>query len=185
MHSDRYDKGLYNDLLKEYSTSLSKQPSHYTSDQRTAIDTYSGNGYKQLNEALRTGDRGALDEPAFRGSTGDVTYQGVADHLLVAMSQTRTTRDVVVFRGVKEGGLPPLRVGDELVDRGFISTSMDPGEAEGFSYNKLGTVLQVVVPKGTPALRGNPDEHELILRPGTRMKVVGKDSNGHIKVVLL
>lgn len=186
MTSTGYDEELYADLADDYDSSL-KGPSSYSPDQRQALEIYTGlayggNGYEWLNKALRNGDQGALDEHA---SAGGMTYRQVSDHLHAAMSQTRTSRDMVVFRGIRAGAIPPLQIGDEITDDAFISTSVDPGEAQDFSYTSDGTVLEVSVPKGTPALRGEPDEHELILKPGSRMRVVGREPNGHVKVVLV
>lgn len=189
MNSKGYDEELYADLKEDYSSALD-EPRIYTQQQRDAISVYTGpsygnNGYKLLNRALRRGDHDALKAEAPIRTGRGMTYQQVADHLNSAMDQTRTRRDMVVYRGIKPGGLPPVLVGDEITDHGFISTSMDPGEAQGFSYNSAGTLLEISLPKGTPALRGEVSEHELILKPGTRMRVVEKGPNGHIKVVLV
>jgi hypothetical protein len=192
VHSDDYDEGLYDDLRDEYKRAL-EGPRSYTPDQRTAIRAYispsfGGNGYEWLNKALRNGDRGALEAHAPTNGS-QMTYQQIADHLHAALDQTRTKRDLVSYRGVKAGAIPKLQVGDEITDDGFISTSMDPGEAQGFSQELGGdkggaTVFEISVPAGTHALAGEKSEHELLLRPGSTFRVVSVEG-GFTKVVLV
>lgn len=184
MGEGEYDEEVYNQLTGEYNGSISKS-GEYTSDQQAAVHSYAGSSYKYLNRYLR---KGGQSNP---GSTPHADkWQKMADLLHEALNLTRTKRDVVVYRGVKPGAIPPLQVGDEITDDGFISTSMDPGEAQGFGqgyHSDTGakpTVFQVSVPAGTNALRANEDEHELVLGPGSTMRVVSIE-NGFTKVVLV
>lgn len=183
VHSEGYDEDLYNDLRDDYNNSVSRS-SEYTSDHRAAISAYAGPGYKPLNQYLRRGgDPKSSDVPHAD------KWQRMADLLNEALDRTTVKRDLVVYRGVRPGAIPKLQVGDEITDDGFISTSMDPGEAQGFAEglatNGTGaTVFQVSVPAGTHAVQANEDEHELVLRPGSTFRVVAIDGE-FTKVVLV
>lgn len=182
-NGDGYDEELYNDLIGEYNDSVSKK-GEYTPNHRAAIDSYAGYSYKHLNRYLRGGGQ---SNPSSTPNADQ--WQKMSDLLNEALDQTQTKRDLVVYRGVRGGAIPKLQVGDEITDHGFISTSMDPGEAQGFSegYATDGpgaTVFEVSVPAGTHALQANVDEHELVLRPGSTMRVVSIE-NGITKVVLV
>lgn len=186
--SDDYEKADYERLRREYESAVDR-PETYSYEQRAAIASYAGSGYKWLNRYLRNNEQENLAAEHSKLSVATrstASWQRMADLLHEAMDQSRTNRDVVVFRGVRKGALPPnLKVGDEITDDGFISTSMDPGEASGFGWDDPGaTIFHVSVPRGTNALPGSKDEHELILRPGSTMKVVGFEGP-FTKVVLV
>lgn len=182
MGEGQYDEAVYNDLAGEYNTSVNK--GEYTSEHRAAISSYAGSSYKYLNRYLRGGGQ---SNP---GSTPHADkWQKMADLLNEALDRTTTKRDLVTYRGVKAGAIPKLQVGDEITDHGFISTSLDPGEAQGFSESygpkdTPATVFEVSVPAGTHALLANEDEHELVLRSGSTMRVVAIE-DGITKVVLV
>lgn len=181
-NDQEYDEEVYNQLTGEYNSSVNK--GEYTPQHRAAIDAYAGHSYQYLNRYLREGGQANSSSVPHADK-----WQKMADLLHEALDRTTTKRDLVVYRGVKAGAIPKLQVGDEITDHGFISTSMDPGEAQGFGegYSEAGakpTIFEVSVPAGTHAVRANEDEHELVLRPGSTMKVVGIE-NGITKVVLV
>ena len=89
-----------------------------------------------------------------------------------------TTEERVVYRG----GIPEgFKVGDTLIDKGFISTSKDEDVAFHYALTN-GVMMRVKLPKGVKAIDmakklGHDyfykHEKEIILAPGTPIKVTG------------
>lgn len=103
-------------------------------------------------------------------------------------------RPIVVYRGVKTTGyyneyatsLKNMKPGDRFTEKGFISTSVDPEMAEGFSRN--GIILEIEVPANQSVLTGmdfraNParnnidPEREMILPRNAQLQIVEVDGN--------
>jgi hypothetical protein len=75
-----------------------------------------------------------------------------------------------LYRGIPEGLLASLKVGDEIREPGFTSTSPDKGVAEGF-----GKPVKLTVPAGTKGAYidavARSGEAEFLLPRGARFKV--------------
>jgi hypothetical protein len=159
------------DVLDSVSASLADGRG-LTSGQKSALRQYMNAGaHDRINSALREGKGGKFAQVA---------------QIDEAMSGSRLSRDVVVFRGVpaqhvfgpKASRLDDLS-GFEWEDPAFVSTSARKERASGFGGDDQ-IVLRILVPKGTSAVGVSPyskksgatDEAELLLDRGLRMRVV-------------
>lgn len=136
-------------------------------DHEQALDSYTGNGYKAVNECLRKecpGSEAAVAQTRERIST-------LTDLISV---QEQTTRETRVYRGVR-GVRLDLAEGDEFHDKGFVSTTRD----EDFAKNWIGgwgTIVRITAPSGTQMLDVESvgidgSEGEVILPPGSKFRV--------------
>jgi hypothetical protein len=99
------------------------------------------------------------------------------------------SRDVFLYRSVSGSVgsmINSLNEGDEFVNNGFSSTSLDKGKAM-FILNladKTKGLLKMVAPAGTrgayvDAVKNEKDEFEFLLQRGTKFRVVGKGQENH------
>jgi hypothetical protein len=117
---------------------------------------------------------------------------------LKTITQNKTPEDHVVYRGFgsrKGLDLTKLKKGNVLRDKGFVSTSFRPEVAEEFSNGRdMSHIAKIHVPKGSKAhYIPHQGEHELLLHPNTKFKVIGHSFGGgensefqhivHMKVV--
>jgi hypothetical protein len=182
-----WKKDTFAELRKAYDSSVVE--GFAGADEQVAIDDYAANGYRKLNKALRQQDQKKLDSDwtVSKVTKKSITYAGMRDLLTSAMSRSKTSEDLVAFRGTGSGrALQGLKVGDTMVDRGFVSTSLNPGVTGEFQSfdTKVDQILEISVPKGTPALKPSPAEFELLFGPGTKMRVT-EISDKVIKVVIV
>lgn len=108
-------------------------------------------------------------------------------------------RDVVVYRGIADVQISDswsdIRVGKRFSDKGFVSTSLNPEVAKKFAENsesvERAVVAKILLKKGQRAAWIEPFNttyspcDELLLPPGTRFRVVGKEEQGNIGVLAL
>lgn len=151
--------------------------SHYTSAEVRGFSSYTGSGYRETNNTLRStsGKRGAntgLDQafkrPTSRVPNDTVTYRGVSSARALGLN-------------ADTGDLSKL-VGSEYVEHGYMSTAVEGG---GFGGN---IKMTVKIPKGHPAIyvsqRGDPlsvygtSEKELLLDRGTKFRIVEATRTG-------
>ena len=181
---DAYNKKhLYDNELVH---SLSK-------DEHMAIKEYTGNGYYNMNNLLRTGNRTAYD---YNGATTKKI-----NHLTSALEKSSTKEDIVVHRGI--GGALPKMLGVDnntlkskefqknlrgtvITEKGFFSSGGALGDAWA------GTKIHAVVPKGSKAMYVEPlssykGEHEFILQRNSSFKIMDyvANDNGTITDVIV
>lgn len=122
--------------------------------------------------------------------------QPMADALRRHVDSFQTQEDALVYRGVQPyDDFSPAMVepGYEWSDRGFNTAVFDADEIHRYSNDKQvenaqsipGIVYRIRVPKGTTMAPADADHGEVIFPPGTRYKVVGRDENGVVDVVVL
>lgn len=137
------------------------------------VSAYYGDGYREINNALRGRDPGNGRRVSAAVSSLDAGFRA-----------TRTDRDVVAHRGVFYGSFvfghqawaAPSLEGMEFEDRGYSSTTTNPAVVSRFTsqYTDEGVSMRILVPQGTPALRLSEwgDEAELLLNRGSRFRVI-------------
>jgi ADP-ribosyltransferase exoenzyme len=134
-----------------------------------AVGSYRGSGYQAMNRVLRKEESGADDMERVR-----VLQQAITERPIPASA--------VVYRGVKNrtGRYNNVKVGDQITDSAFMSTSVEQSVAKGFSGYYTGgehrpAMFEIYTPQGTPVLTGdlgpNQGEHELIFGPGTTYQI--------------
>lgn len=139
-------------------------PRRLTGQQRAALEWYSGDGWVQVNAALRgeSDVRGDAPRPAseFRS-----TIQAI-DGAIEAAGET--VEPMRLYRGIRvadpEAFVRSFKTGDSLTMKGYQSTSQEPAVAVA-SGNVL---LRISSTRGLP-MRGiskNPGEREVLLGHG-------------------
>lgn len=125
---------------------------------------------------------------------GEVQHDDLSDD--EADQYARTIMDMVevqdplrfgtfFYRGMREDHLKGLKPGDEVHDRGFVSTTESVSVARDFAGSE-GVLVRIKVPKGSKVLNvdkveaTDPQriEKENILQAGTRFKVVSVSQPG-------
>lgn len=165
--------------FRRVSTSADMSPYDGTDADVQAVHTYETPQYRNIADELRYGrDKGAaadivaLDRLMESGALG-----------------TRTTKDVVVLRGLSsipgrpntEAMVNELKAappGFAFEDNSFCSTTVDPSISERFGSrpDRETALVKVLVPKGSRAVYSNwSGESELILDRGGRFVVAGHE----------
>jgi len=141
--------------------------------QKSAVHDYTTSDYFQINNALK-----AVDAKPTREQKALI-----AKAEMIQSAMAPAPKGTKVFRGTNTAsvGLPAkptlaemkALVGKDLVNDAFTSTSVSADEI--FAGN---LEFEIDMPEGTPSLwlNGNsrlPDEHEVLLAAGAKMRVVG------------
>lgn len=154
-----------------------------------AVVEYTGEDYAEINKELRK----SKGKSELKGSTKALSK--------VIDNAPPLEHEIVVGRGFVSDRLSKLKVGDEFVDHGFMSTTLDSDVLGSFALNNPGVtisgskanesnVLNIRVPPGTKGLYlnsiGVKGEHEFLLQHGTKLRIEGvsvKPSNlkGYMK----
>jgi len=146
---------------------------HLSENQKNSIAAYVGDDYRGINRTLRQDNHQAFAPQA----------EKIAGHIFNIKksfdSLPPTTEDAIVFRKtgktaidamMKAAGEVKLKKGAILVDYGVMSTSYDEKAFPG----AIGFEIQI--PKGAKAIdlseTINREEKEIILPPGTKLKVI-------------
>ena len=175
------------------SGGLKQQAVGLSDGHKQTIRDYQETGlYDPLNSYLRTGklaptsDTAAFADDLFQGGFDSPESKGWAKQQIedmdAAIAKSRTTEQLVTYRGLPASVVASVSVGDVIRDKGFSSTSLDREVAEGFA-ERDGAILRIIVPKGSKALYADPivdlKQHEVILPRGSGFKVARvSESNG-------
>ena len=157
-----------------------------------------------LNEMLRKGYNNAVDpdsEIYTRPSLAEADKQikKITDYI----DKYKIPRETLVYRGLTTKAtdfVDSLKLGDEVIDKGFLSTSMYKQIASQFAQDEtevfhpktgqpifsIGKTIQIILPKGTPAVPivQAESEAEVLVQRGSRLKVLPK-VGGLIRVLRL
>lgn len=141
-----------------------------TDQQRAAVNSYSGSGSDDMNYSLRFGKLRPRNDQFDQFELEHRTQMAreYTKNLYAAMKPSLD--DMVVYRGTSFNPAT-LKTGYTFRDRGFISTTLSPGQAHNYSFMQA-----IKIPAGTPVAYGNFDdrkEYEVILPPNTSFKVAG------------
>jgi hypothetical protein len=166
-----------------------------TPDEYDNISDYAGHIHYAINKYLR-----GTDTPG-KGPNYDKNIKISSDehipHIDSAIAKHTTEHPIHVWRGIQHNdaesmGLHPGNVGRVIHDKGYVSTSFDPGEAKAFApigRESKQHIIHIEVPKNSKALylnnhsRGDlsiAHEHEVLLPRGSRFKYHGStEHNNH------
>ena len=151
-----------------------------TTEQLITVRGYSGIEYQEINPFLRgkptpkgyTGDSKKMYEERVSSMANEMT--GMFDQISVPAED-----NFVVFRGIAGTPNKKYKVGSTFTDKGFSSTAVNFNDAAGFGLAGKNPVLfEIRIPKGhkvlpmSRRLSSYSDENEILLRNGTRFKVV-------------
>lgn len=144
-------------------------------EDRWALRRYIENDYAfKINQALR-------------GQNKDAKALKTGNEVLRAFDKNAisTKADITTFRGIKSDPFDKLKPGDSFVDKGFISTSANARWAQRMA--KGGPLIEIQIPKGTKIVGGiaESQESELLLRPGSKFRVISRDTKKNHMIVRL
>jgi hypothetical protein len=160
--------------------------SELSSDQKKALQRYSGGEYKNMNSVLRHGKILGLDNP----QAVEVAKRDIAVAVSSIESSNPLPANIRVYRRFGRYNLNNLSIGDIVEDKGFMSTTLSK---ESTDLNFTGTIAEITVPKDTRAaflgwtdVANHPEELEMLFAPGSKMRVVDKitDSEGVARVIM-
>lgn len=147
-----------------------------------AIETYQGSSYSSINRYLR----GLQDDIIDR-------YKETIDILEKTIEKVKIEEDMILARGTstswfKDKKWEDLRVGDVIVEDGFMSASVRERTAKGFARGKgsRGVLAEIKVKRGTNGVFidtavDDAWESEFIFKPGTEFVVEEKWIENGIK----
>lgn len=145
-----------------------------TSEHLQALTSYKTVGFREINEALRSGDTTRFDDPTHLAITEAIAAEAI-------------TESVTVYRGIADPALAELVLlgATEIQHQGFVSVSLLEQVARGFTSTSAlddedptNVLLVGTLPIGTPAApldlipSGNNDhEAELLLHAGSAFEI--------------
>jgi hypothetical protein len=147
--------------------------------QHWALGAYEADGYIPINSGLRGGNLNGTVEQNRGDEGGGITQTSVEENVKQLdrlFKRHRTTRDIVVHRGIRSldsfnTDLDVSLEGLEWSDPAYFSTSADKSRARVFSADG-GALLRIFVPRGTKALNLGYGESEILLARDQRFRVV-------------
>lgn len=181
--------GIHNNPESQYgkdtpspAKTLSEQPGasalNLTPEEKVAIKSYTGDGYRAMNKALRT------------GNSTDVINAKINNLDKAFLKTPELDHTITTYRGIDDSAAEKLMgpvgssVGKTFVDPGYGSTATYPDKAFGYQ-----TRISVTIPPGAHVLR--PDgqgtfgdkESELLLPRGSKFKVMSDQIIGNRRIV--
>lgn len=163
-------------------TALVAPPQNLPANAHTAIASYTGSGYQEINGALRHD----------ADMSEHLTRRVKAIDKAIAASKAKT--DLVLVRGISPSAFEKMTAhtngqipGAVLQDKGFVSTTRQPGTAHSFAGGN-GYGLKIRVPAGwniLPAKQysNHASEDEFILPRGSKFKVASFDAASRVLLV--
>lgn len=102
-------------------------------------------------------------------------------------TETIIDEDLRVFRGLSNYGNTPnplwsqIEPGDEFIDWGFVSTSLDPDIFDDEIVDYADRLLEIFIPRGTRGKYVRPisemeHQKEMVLGPGLRYRILGRST---------
>lgn len=142
--------------------------------QRKAVERYSGSDFGCMNGFLRTG------KPCDTVWEGKQIYPAdTVDQIPIIKSTfTPLPDNLILYRWTPKEFAPNAPDGSTFTDKGFVSTSLED------NLVLLNHVEVIRVPKGTPVAygtRAGGGEHEVILPPNSKFKILGRKDNSKTK----
>lgn len=163
--------------IKQYKALRKGEPTA-TPEEETAVRSYTGSGYVEMNQKLRADPEGSKSN--------------YINAITKFLDRASLPEAVTLYRGVKSEYAKILksviRPGTEFIDHGFVSMSTHKGAADQFAG---GLKMEISVPKGAKAtpishFGTHANEHEVLAQRGSVLKVTHFDrANGLVKCELL
>ena len=132
------------------------------------LDSFSFNPAMRAMDPIDFDDLDILELDEKRAYLGDF---GDWDHAMQSLAEP-LKKDLRVFRGQDRSYISSaIKEGDEIFDQTWQSTSTDTITADGFAEG-AGDILDIRVKKGHEAIITNGGEREVILKRGTKYRVL-------------
>ena len=132
-------------------------------------------GYRQINNFLRTGK--GTKETAKHVDELVAYFDEAVDGSIYLGQETELYRAITVYNDASAAfaeSISSLKVGDNFVDAGLMSTSMDATQMEFFGMGKGAVRMTIDAPAGTKYLGIKPTIQEVVLAPNTELRLVKK-----------
>lgn len=158
--------------LHSFKEARKKHTNLMSSDEKSAVLSYSGNNYVNINGNPSDGTKGLRKPPPSAENMKKI------EKIDAALAKSSFNQAITVHRGV--GGkdfYKDLNVGDSYTDLGYVSTSA--GGSAAFSSKPV--ILTIKVPKGYPAAAipsHHDHENEILLRRNSKFKLTSKKEVG-------
>ena len=171
---------VFEKMLKEYSAEYDEK---ITNEDFKAIEEYQSISYLDMNGFLRG-----------RYSDIDDYLRRQLENLRRAIKKVKIKENMLVARGTTTsaigGDWNNVQIDDIIKDEGFMSASLREETAIYFANRKeeRGILMYIKIPKGTNGIMVdvavNDDwESELLLAPGTKIRITGKRIENDMKIV--
>lgn len=171
---------VFEKMLKEYSAEYDEK---ITNEDFKAIEEYQSISYLDMNGFLRG-----------RYSDIDDYLRRQLENLRRAIKKVKIKENMLVARGTTtsaiEGDWNNVQIDDIIKDEGFMSTGLREETAIYFANRKeeRGILMYIKIPKGTNGIMVdvavNDDwESELLLAPGTKIRITGKRIENDMKII--
>jgi hypothetical protein len=154
--------------LREWGTTRDAAKHGVSDDAHDAWTRYTGSSYWDMNAALRGLPLRFGDAP-----TNAMKWNRQFKQFFDAAAETLTA-PLTVYRGVQAGTAKDWAVGDVITDQAWMSTTVDEDIATGFGSE----MFRIQLAPGTKVVYGVEGEQELILEPGSLLRVLGRDRDG-------
>jgi hypothetical protein len=150
------------------------QPQLYTDEEREALETYTSDGYDQINRYLYKGhDEGAMNDH-------DYWVNDMINKLDSAFEATTSPFKYTTYSGLSERyKAEKIKPGMDYIFRGYLSASLDfDTSIDNFTDgSNTPVVLQIEIAKGQKSIyvdgvSQNSGEKETMLPRGTKIRVV-------------
>jgi len=171
---------VFEKMSKEYSAEYKEK---FTNEEIEAIREYQSISYTYMNGFLR-------------GRYSDISddLKKHLERLRKAIEKVKIKDNILVARGTTTsaigGDWDAVRINDVITDKGFVSTSLREEKAIGFVNRKgeRGILMYIKIPKGTNGIMvdvaiNDNWESELLLAPGTKIRITGKRIENGMRIV--
>lgn len=187
--NDIREQRLFDDASEFWNDTKSSNPDLYQ-----AGKDYTHGDFREANKFRRLHGGNITKEPEF-SPTPLIT--NIDEQLDEMFRRVQVDEDLVLFRNTRRPstGRSVLhedpQIGDEFIDHGFVSTTVDEDALRGLVTGVPDRVLEIRVPRGTPGEYFRPiglsQEKELVLGPGLRYRIVGRGDeapSGVVKAII-
>ena len=171
---------VFEKMSKEYSAEYKEK---FTDEEVEAIGKYQGLSYRYMNGFLR-------------GRHSDISddLRKHLESLRKAIKNVKIKENILVARGTTTsaigGDWNNIQINDIIKDEGFMSTSLREETATVFvnRKGKRGILMYIKIPKGTSGIMVDVAvndywESELLLEPGTKIRITGKRIENGMRIV--
>jgi hypothetical protein len=171
---------VFEKMLKEYSAEYKEK---LTYEEIEAIRKYQSTWFVDMNGFLR-----GRFESVSRKTRTYIT------NLQKAIEKVKIKENILVARGTTVsaigGDWDDVQINNVITDKGFISTSLSEEMAKDFVSRKgeRGILMYIKIPKGTNGVitdvAANDNwESELLLKPGTEIRITGKRIENGMRII--
>ena len=124
---------------------LEKKQPKITPNGESAIKSYAGSTYKDINKGLRTGKIPGGPKWGMEGESNQSAIARITNDLKEAVNSSSIPPGTVLYRGGSFSNklIQSLQPGTTFTDKGFTSTTLNPSKASDFAAGAFGTTTSM------------------------------------------